>query len=91
MKEQKSFKEKLLEIDAGRFIGIINTLDVQDICAECDHFNPTIKDTRKGYRCKCMPSCIAVTLHPFLQSYLWHKLNWIDQDEHYRNIGLKND
>lgn len=89
MIETKNFKIRLLEIEDGRFSGIINALNVHDYCAECAYFNPTINDTSKGYRCKCVPSCIAATLHPDLQSYLWHKLGWIDQDTHHRNIGLK--
>jgi len=74
MKDLKLF---LCELESGRFKDIIHTLSVRDICSECDYFNPTIKDISKGYRCHCIPRCIAATLHPELQEYLWVKLGWI--------------
>lgn len=70
----KSLKEKLIEVDNGRFKKLILSLNVTSSCEKCFHFVPTIKDQSKAYRCKCVPTCIAATIHPDLQEYLWSKL-----------------
>lgn len=81
-------KFDLCEIDDGRFEDIVHAIGVQDICGQCGYFNPTIQDQRQRYRCYVMPRCIAATMHPHMQSYLWRKLGWIDEAAHHRNIGL---
>lgn len=81
-------KLDLCEIDGGRFEDVVHTLDVKDICEKCGYFNPAIKDPGQRYRCHTMPHCIAATLHPRMQSYMWWKLGWIDEAAHHRNIGL---
>lgn len=81
-------KEKLCSIDSGRFKEIIETFNINSCCEKCYFFNPLVTDPGKGYRCKTSPACIADTLHPNLQSYLWLKLGWIEEAEHHCNIGL---
>ena len=91
MNMKNRLKDQLKAIDNGRFNKIIEALDVKDICIECNHFNYTLNDIRKGYRCKCTPSCIAATLHPDLQSYLLMKINVIDKKEHLHNLGIESE
>jgi hypothetical protein len=86
----KNLKRKLLDIDNGRFSKIIKAVVVKDICSECFYFMPTITDSMHGYRCRCIPNCIAATLHPHLQSYFWWKLGIIGSKEHKVNLGLQN-
>lgn len=81
-------KQSLREIDDGRFKDIVNAMNVHEICGDCDHFNLSLKDQGKGYRCKCMPSCIADTLSDKLISYMNWKLGWIDEKDHLKNIGI---
>lgn len=70
-----NFKERLCVIDNGRFKPLLDTLPgLKDVCEGCDHFNPTIQDPNKGYRCKVSGYCPAATLHPNLQAYLWKKI-----------------
>ena len=76
----------LCEIDNGRFADIIHALKINDACDKCDYFNPTIQDHNKRFRCHCLGSCIAATLHPNLQSYLWWKLGWIEESSHTENM-----
>lgn len=78
----------LYEIDDGRFKDILHVLKFNDSCSKCDFFNLSIKDERWRYRCNCMPSCIAATLHPNAVSYLNWKLGWIDNEEHLLNMGI---
>ncbi len=78
----------LCEVDNGRFEDIIHVIKFTDSCAECDHFNLSINDWRRGYRCKCMPLCAAATLSKELISYLNWKLNWIDERQHLANLGI---
>jgi hypothetical protein len=79
---------ELVEIDNRRFEDVLHALRVTDACSACDHFNPTIRDPMKGYRCRVAGSCIAATLHPEVQSYMWLKLGWIDEAEHRKNLRL---
>lgn len=79
-------KESLCDIEGGRFKNIINAMNVEEVCGKCDHFNLSINDPSEGYRCKCMPSCIADTLSSKLISYLNWKLGWIDEKDHMKNI-----
>jgi len=78
----------LCECDNNRFDDIIHALEIGDKCSSCDFFNLAIKDKKQQYRCRCMPSCIAATLHPNAVSYLNLKLGWIDEKEHLSNIGI---
>jgi len=73
---------KLREIDAGRFGKLLRALEVTEECGRCDHFNLSVNDPDKGYRCYCESSCIAATLSPRLISYLNWKLGWITQGKH---------
>lgn len=79
----------LCEIDNGRFKKIIHALKPGDSCSSCHSFNLSVKDIWKQYRCRCMPSCVAATLHPDLISYLNWKMGWIRESEHLFNIGVK--
>lgn len=81
-------KLDLCEIDNGRFEDVVHAIGVKDVCGQCGYFNPTIKDPMKRCRCYTMPGCIAATLHPNLQSYLWWKLGWIEEAEHHANLSL---
>lgn len=78
----------LCKIDNGRFSDIVNAIGVKDICGQCGHFNPTIKDPRQKYRCYTTPHCIAATLNLHTQSYMWLMLGWIDEADHHMNIEL---
>lgn len=84
----EDLKLELCEIDGGRFEDVVHALSVKPICAECNFFNPTINDPMKGYRCHVGGSCIAATLHPHVQSYMWKKIGWIDEAQHLKNIGM---
>lgn len=79
------FKIALLEIDNGRFEDMIHALNVVKECEQCGFFNPAKSEI---YRCYCIGSCIAATLHPNLQSYLRWKLGWQDEAAHLATIGL---
>jgi hypothetical protein len=75
-KDPVPLQVKLVAIDGGRFAPLINTLDINESCEKCSHFNPNIDDPAQAYRCRVMPRCIAATLSKELQSYLWVKLGW---------------
>ena len=78
----------LRECDNNRFHDIIQALSIRDACSVCGYFNLAITDELQRYRCRCMPNCIAATLHPDLVSYLNLRLGWIDEKEHWSNIGM---
>ena len=80
------FKEKLKQIDNGRFTNVLEPLHIQDECFKCYYLNPKITDPREGYRCCCVGSCIAATLSTDLKSYLFWKLNEITEEQHLRNV-----
>lgn len=82
LKDNERFKETLCEIDNRRFERIILAMNICDVCEKCNYFNPTINDPMKAYRCFVFTGCIAATLHPRVQSYLWLKLGWISEKEH---------
>lgn len=81
----ESLKQRLSEMEHGRFRDLIETLRVDGCCERCSSFNPHATD---AYKCKVSGSCIAATLHPDLQSYMWWKLGWITQEQHMANLGI---
>lgn len=71
-------KQKLMDVDNGRWRTFLVEFNLPDICAGCYFFNPLITDEGKGYRCHVMGHCIAATLHPKLQAYLLKSIGEID-------------
>jgi hypothetical protein len=74
MTDSGTFKTRLMRIEGGRFAKLIDILAVVDACEGCDYFNPAVQDASKQYRCHCLGTCPAATLHPDVQAYLWRKL-----------------
>ena len=70
----QTIKEKLLAVDNFRFYKILESLDFDEKCCSCYYFNPDIKDSKYGYRCKVSGSCIAATLNADLIKYLWESI-----------------
>lgn len=85
----KSLADRISALDNGRFSKLVAVMEVTDTCEKCYHFNPQITDEKAGYRCRVFPHCIAATLNPKLQSYIWWKLNWIDVQTHHDNMVRK--
>ena len=67
----KSFSERLSLVEGGRFSEVLKGLRVIGVCEECFHFNPTVTDPGKGYRCKTLGSCPAATLSEPVKERLW--------------------
>jgi hypothetical protein len=75
MIKREAFAIEVATIDNGRFAHLVDALPLLgDNCKKCNHFNPHINDPGKGFRCRCMGSCPAATLHPELQAYIWRHL-----------------
>ena len=81
-----AFKQRLKEIDNGRFAKLIDAIDVTEECQQCFYLNPKVTDPGMGYRCRCVGSCIAVTLSNEVKSYLFWKLGEITEEQHVINV-----
>ncbi len=85
--EASVFKQRLKEIDNGRFVDIINPLLIMDACPHCFYLNPKVTDPALGFRCHSIGSCIAATLSDDFKSYLFWKLGEITEEQHLANIN----
>jgi hypothetical protein len=82
-------KDQLITMEKGRFAALINSCSgTNDVCEKCYYFNPNITDPGQGYRCNVSGSCPAATIHPNLQSFMWMKLGWINEDQHHDNLKV---
>lgn len=79
----KSFKERLCEIEDGRFADIVNVMDIKPVCEDCQAFDDSIP---QGYRCAIAPNCIGATLHKHLKSYFLLRLGKKTHAEHMEYI-----
>lgn len=79
--------EEIKQIDGGRFVGIIDAIDVKEICGNCYYFNKSV-DRGSAYKCRVLGSCPAATLSYELQSYIATKLGW-KIEEQLKTMGLK--
>lgn len=82
-----AFKQRLKEIDKGRFAKLIDAISVTDECQQCFYLNPKISDSGLGYRCRSAGSCIAATLSNEVKSYLFWKLGEITEEQHMDNVN----
>ena len=70
-----NFKEKLCQIENGRFKKIIECISVVDRCEDCFTFNNDCEDSYDHtYKCKRIPSCIGITLSENMKGYLIQEL-----------------
>jgi len=81
----KPLKDRLCEIDDGRFQNIINSMEVTPECENCQCFNYTADDS---YLCAVTPYCIGDTFSDKVKSYLLYKLDIISYEEHLKNCEL---
>ena len=58
----KNFKQKLMEVENGRFKNIIEVLSIADECSKCYYLMPEVIDPRIAYRCNGF-SCMSTTLN----------------------------
>jgi hypothetical protein len=82
-----AFKQRLKEIDNGRFTKLIDAISVTDECQHCFYLTPKVTNSAMGYRCRCAGSCIAATLSNEVKSYLFWKLGEITKEQHIDNVN----
>jgi len=71
-----NLKEKLINIDNGRFKKLIDALSIEEECYRCHSFNPKAKNS---YRCAVTGCCIGHILSEDLLAYLLKKLKESDE------------
>jgi len=81
----KSLKDRISEIDKGRFKDMAEAMNITPECEKCHSFNYKVKN---AYLCGVTPKCIGATLRDGLKSYILYKLDKISYEEHLKNVGL---
>lgn len=65
------FKVKLKQIQNERFWELINSLEIEDCCENCQTFDKSKGDV---YLCAILGTCIGITLSERMKEYLINEL-----------------
>ena len=76
-------KQRLQEIENGRFKKIIDALEIKDACERCYFFNYKVG---KDYSFRCRIGCLGDIISERLKSYFLWKLGIITEKEYFENL-----